>query len=415
MNIERHLHATGRGTLPYLFAPAADALPSIPLVVFLHGACDRGSDPDLLLAHGLPRHVAHAAELPYHFLAPQIPEGSTWTEWRAELLQLIDETVDRHRADRRRIVLAGFSAGSAAAWELAAAEAERFAGLVLVAGRVPDAAGDAVLGRLGHTPVWFFHGERDERAPVAPVEAAVSRLHALGVPVRFTLYPDAGHAIADAAYGDSTLQRWLATVPRRSPSAPRVSQREVDPLFLNRWSPRALRADPIDDASLLRIIEAARWAPSASNSQPWRFLYVRNGAPLWDETVELLSGNNRLWAPQASVLILLLSKTTFVRQGEHLPLPASNHSFDSGAAWAHLALQATLSGWHTRAIAGYDKEAARALFKVPDEYKLEILIALGRLGDDSALPEPLRERELPTPRRPLADLVAAGPFSLPRD
>lgn len=411
MSIECHAFPTGRGSLPYLFAAATDAAPSNPLVVLLHGARDRGDDPQQLLAHGLPRHVAHGGGQAYHFLAPQIPVDTTWADWRGELLQLIDAISAHHPVDPRRIVLAGFSAGSAAVWQLAAAEPDRFAGLVIVAGRVPESVDGAALARLSRTPVWIFHGGRDQSAPAAPIEATVSRLHGLGVAVRFTFYPEADHFISDAAYSDPALQRWLATVPRRYPSPPRVAYGDVDPLFLNRWSPRAMSGEPIDDTLLLRFIEAARWAPSAGNSQPWRFLYVRNGGVLWPETLALLSARNRQWAPQASALILLLSHAS----------PASacgtvrNPSFDSGAAWAHLALQATLSGWHTRAIAGFDRDAARALFQVPAEYELEILIALGRLGDDTALPAPLREREPPSARLPLSALAVEGRFSFPAE
>lgn len=194
-----------------------------------------------------------------------------------------------------------------------------------------------------------------------------------------------------------------------------MADNDADPLFVNRWSPRAFNGEAIDDASLFRLLEAAHWAPSASNSQPWRFIYIKNSSPQWRAVTDLLSDNNRIWVPTVSALILLLSRTTFVRPGEIEPGPARNHSFDAGAAWAHLALQASLAGWHTRAIAGYDKERARVLFHVPEDYKLEILIALGRLGDEATLPPQLREREIPSLRRSLAELVAEDRFFFPHD
>jgi len=415
MSLQRHLHSSPRGELPYLRAVASGNPPSSPLVVLLHGARDRGRDPEKLLAHGLGRHVSQAAERPYHFLALQIPEETAWADWEDELLARLDAVIAEANVDKQRIVLAGFSAGSAAVWHFASRHPERFAALVVVAGRLPETVVDDGLAALKRTPVWVFHGGRDERVPESQFRADLARLQALGLPVRVTFYPDSDHFISDAAYSDPALQRWLASVPRRTPGAARLAHGDADPLFVNRWSPRALSGEAIDDATLFRLLEAARWAPSASNSQPWRFIYVKNGSPQWAELSALLSDSNRLWAPKVSALVLLLSRTTFVRPGESDPSPARNHSFDAGAAWAHFALQANLAGWHTRAIAGFDKEAARSLFEVPEDYKLEILIAVGQLGDEAELPPQLRERETLTPRRPLADLVAEGRFFFPND
>lgn len=412
MSLERHVLQTQRGALAYLFAPAHGRRASPePLVVFLHGARDRGSDLDKLLAHGLPRVLAHAAPVRYHFLALQIPEASAWADWRDDLLGLVESLAGPRGIDRRRVVLAGFSAGSAAAWEFAAQAPDQIAGLIIVAGRVPASLDNAALERLGGIPTWVFHGGRDEGAPAAPVEEVVRRLRAVGGSVRYTHYPDEGHQISDRAYGDADLQRWIATIPRRY-GPPRVPEHAVDPVFVHRWSPRALSAEAIDAAELLRILEAARWAPSAGNSQPWRFIYRLHGEPGWDEAVDLLADNNRLWAPRASSLILLVSKTTFRRPGSDAPVAAANHSFDAGASWGYLSLQAALSGWSTRAIGGFDRERARALFEVPEGYKVEILIALGRLGTEEGLPLDLVQREAPSRRRPLGELVAHGTFSL---
>jgi predicted esterase/nitroreductase len=401
--------------LPYLRADATGNSPSSPLVVLLHGARDRGRDPEKLLAHGLGRYVAHAAERPYHFLALQIPENAAWADWEDELLTLLDTVAAEPGVDSQRIVLAGFSAGSAAVWHFASRHPERFAALVVVAGQLPDSVEDRALAALARTPIWVFHGGRDERVPEAKIRDNIARIHALGLPVRFTFYPEADHFISDTAYNTPALQHWLATVPRRTSGTPRTSADDADPLFINRWSPRAFADEAIDDASLFRLLEAARWAPSAGNSQPWRFIHVRNGSPRWKEVTGLLSDNNRPWASKASALVLLLSRTTFIRPGTSEHSPAHKHSFDAGAAWAHVALQASLSGWHAHAITGYDTERARALFQVPEDYDLEILIALGRLGDGATLPPPLRERETPGPRRPLVELVAEDRFAFPHD
>jgi nitroreductase len=190
----------------------------------------------------------------------------------------------------------------------------------------------------------------------------------------------------------------------------RIPEHTIDPLFVRRWSPRAFSGEPIDEATLLSFFEAARWAPSSNNSQPWRFIFSRRGSAEWPLFVDFLSERNQSWAHRASALVILLSKTTHLPPGETTPVPARNHSFDAGAAWASLALQSTLSGWYTHAIGGYDKVKARAVLQVPDGYNLEIAIAVGRRGDAALLSEALREREQPNPRRPLRQLVAEGKF-----
>src|SRR5450830_1126189 len=133
----------------------------------------------------------------------------------------------------------------------------------------------------------------------------------------------------------------------------RVADHPAHPQFLSRWSPRAYANDEISEQELLTILEAARWAPSSYNSQPWRFVFARRGTPHWNSLLGLLNEFNRSWAQNASVLIIVLSKTTFAPPGSSEELPAPTHSFDTGAAWGYLALQASLSGWHAHAMAGF--------------------------------------------------------------
>ncbi len=191
----------------------------------------------------------------------------------------------------------------------------------------------------------------------------------------------------------------------------RTPEYDINPLFIDRWSPRAFTGEPIDDATLLSFFEAARWAPSAYNSQPWRFIYAKNGTEHWERFTGLLSEFNRGWAQNASALVILISKTTFVPPGKTEASPATSHAFDAGAAWASLALQASLSGWHTHAIGGYDKDKARVALGIPDDYVLQAAIAIGKRGDKSQLPAGLQEREQPSPRRPLGELIAEGEFA----
>ncbi|KAF1066433.1 MAG: malonic semialdehyde reductase RutE [Pseudomonas citronellolis] len=193
---------------------------------------------------------------------------------------------------------------------------------------------------------------------------------------------------------------------------PRVAAHLIDPQFINRCSPRAFTPTPIDELTVLSFIDAARWAPSAFNSQPWRFLFARRDTPNWQRYLNLLGEFNRGWAQHASALVVVLSKTLFAPPGSTEEKPAPSHTLDTGAAWGFLALQASLSGWHTHGMAGFDRDLARSELKIPAEYDIHAVIAIGKLGDKSSLSESLQAREVPSPRRPLAQLAAEGDFSL---
>ncbi len=193
---------------------------------------------------------------------------------------------------------------------------------------------------------------------------------------------------------------------------PRVAEHAIDDQFIKRWSPRAFTAEPISEATLLSFLEAARWAPSAYNSQPWRFLYARRDTPNWERYLGLLNEFNRSWAQHASALVIVISKTTFAAPGASEETPALWHTFDTGSAWGHLALQASLSGWHTHGMAGFDQELTRKELKIPEGYALHAVVAIGKLGDKASLAEALQAREVPSPRRSLSELAAEGDFTL---
>ncbi|MGH8354219.1 MAG: nitroreductase family protein [Pseudomonas sp.] len=193
---------------------------------------------------------------------------------------------------------------------------------------------------------------------------------------------------------------------------PRVTEYPIDPQFTQRWSPRAFSGEAIAEETLLSFFEAARWAPSSFNSQPWRFLYARRDTPNWQRYLDLLSEFNRGWAQSASALVILLSKTTLASSTGGEDRPALCHTFDAGAAWGHLALQASLSGWHAHGIAGFDKDLTRTELGVPEGFAVQIAVAIGKPGDKAILSEGLQAREAPSPRRPLSELVAEGDFSL---
>ena len=190
----------------------------------------------------------------------------------------------------------------------------------------------------------------------------------------------------------------------------RHSDYPIDKVFLDRWSPRAFTAEDISETDLMTMFEAARWAPSSYNSQPWRFVYARRGTPHFDKFLSLLVEFNQSWAKTASALVVLCSNSTMVPPGKDAPVPSYSHSMDAGAAWASLALQATMMGWSTHGMVGFDKERAFAEIGLHEGYRVEQMFAIGRKGDKATLPEAMAQREGPSDRLPLAKVVMEGHF-----
>lgn len=184
----------------------------------------------------------------------------------------------------------------------------------------------------------------------------------------------------------------------------------VDPMFTCRWSPRAFDGEPIAHETLMSFFEAARWAPSAFNAQPWRFLYGRRDTPAWRPLFESLHEYNQGWAQRAAALVAVLSRTRWTPPGKAQPQPIASHAFDAGAAWASLAFQATLSGWHAHAMGGFDRERLRAALAIPEDHAIEAVVAIGWRTDKSVLAEALQAREVMSQRLPLEQIVAEGPF-----
>ena len=193
--------------------------------------------------------------------------------------------------------------------------------------------------------------------------------------------------------------------------SPRQPDHPIDPLFLERWSPRAFDGSDMPDEDLLAIFEAARWAPSAFNSQPWRFLYAKNGDADWERFLGLLIPWNRGWAQSASVLVYILSDSLpFTDKASGAPAPSHTHSYDAGAAWVSLALQATRMGYHAHGMSGVDFDGVRSELAVPERYRVEAAAVIGRIGDPAILDERQRAREFPSDRKLLSELVFRGGF-----
>ncbi len=192
----------------------------------------------------------------------------------------------------------------------------------------------------------------------------------------------------------------------------RTTEHPIHPQFTQRWSPRAFSGEALGLEQLLPLFEAARWAPSASNTQPWRFVYGLAGTPAFAGILDGLVPFNQAWAGQAGALVVVISATQSVPPGQSEAKPLPWHALDTGAAWMSLALQAQASGLAAHAMGGFDAAKLRDTLAVPATHELHAVVAIGRQGDAATLPEALRARELPSPRRPLSALVAEGRFSL---
>lgn len=190
-------------------------------------------------------------------------------------------------------------------------------------------------------------------------------------------------------------------------SSIRKADHPVADLFVDRWSPRSMTGEDISDDDLKILFEAARWAPSSNNNQPWRILYSRRGREYWQLFFDLLAPTNRIWAQKAAVLLLFVSKTTFDHNGK----PSITHSFDTGAAWENLALQGFSMGFVVHGMQGFDYDLARKSLDIPDVFRIEAMVAIGKPGDKEMLPEELQSREQPNERRKLEQTICEGPFN----
>ncbi len=180
----------------------------------------------------------------------------------------------------------------------------------------------------------------------------------------------------------------------------------VLPLFHSRWSPRSFSAREVSPADLEKVFEAARWAASSSNEQPWRFLVGTRNSSTHNKIFSTLVGFNQAWAGAAPVLILGVASTKMAHSGN----PNGYALYDLGAASSYLTLQAAALGLVTHQMGGYDQGAARKVLEIPEDYALGSVIALGYQGEPAALAnEQLVAREVaPRERKPLRDFVLSS-------
>lgn len=194
------------------------------------------------------------------------------------------------------------------------------------------------------------------------------------------------------------------------PNCPEFQNRRadypIDTVFLRRWSPRAMSGEAVTQEELFTILEAARWAPSAHNEQPWRFLYAMRGDAAWATFLSLLNSSHRRWIPQAGALVIIVSNTV----SQHQPDGVPTYSFDAGLACENACLQATSLGLVSHVVQLQNNEAVRRTLDVPDEYSIEFGLVLGRPGRRSELAVEYQAKELPRLRRPLSEMVFEGRF-----
>lgn len=186
----------------------------------------------------------------------------------------------------------------------------------------------------------------------------------------------------------------------------RKSDYPILDLILTRRSMRAMSGEPLTQKELNQLFEAARWAPSAYNNQPWRFAYAHRGTSDWDVFFNLLVEFNQQWAKNAGALVVIASRTTFQKTGKL----SRTHAFDTGSAWENLALQGHAMGLVVHAMEGFDYKKARVQLEVPQEYEIHCMVAIGKPAPKETLSDELQEKEVSTNRKPVSDFTFEGKF-----
>lgn len=179
----------------------------------------------------------------------------------------------------------------------------------------------------------------------------------------------------------------------------RQADHPIEDFFLKRWSPRSFSDQNVEETTLFSVLEAARWAPSGSNKQPWRFILARTEEDR-EKYYSFINEGNLAWCKKAPVLVLIISDSE----------ASGSHAFDAGTSWGYLALQAMHKGLVTHAMGGFDKEKAREVLNIPPQFALHAIIAVGYQDEKEKLAESYQEREKPSPRRPLKETVFEGEY-----
>lgn len=186
----------------------------------------------------------------------------------------------------------------------------------------------------------------------------------------------------------------------------RTSAYPVLDLILQRWSPRAMSGKALSSHELMTILEAGRWAPSSYNNQPWHFIYGLQGTPAWETLFNLLVPFNQSWAKNGGALVCVISAKNFIATGK----PSRTHLLDTGSAWENMALQAQSMNLVVHGLEGFDYEQARIVLKVPDSYEITMMFVIGYPAPIATLSAELQQRETPSDRVPLEQIISEGTF-----
>ena len=187
----------------------------------------------------------------------------------------------------------------------------------------------------------------------------------------------------------------------------RTSAYPIQSSILSRVSYRAFSEERLSEDELMSLFEAARWAPSAYNGQPWRFIYGRRGEKEWDPLFNALVEFNKSWVKNADTLVLVLSRNNF----EHNEKLAATSHFDTGAASMNLALEANSRNIVAHGMQGFDYDLIKKSLEIPDTFSVEAMFAIGKHGNKEDLSPSLQEKEVPSSRKPLEELISKGKFN----
>jgi nitroreductase len=239
-------------------------------------------------------------------------------------------------------------------------------------------------------------GHRTSNPTIRPIHASVP----IETPSSFP-YSTNGTSGGVPRHGEYKPKEAPRTVQQSTTG--RVTEYPINAVFTERWSSRSFIPKEMNESTLLTMFDAARWAPSPMNVQPWRFVYCMRQSPEWNKWVDLMAPMNASWGKNSSALILVMSDKSN-------PKLAFTASFDTGAACANLYAQATLMGIATHPIAGFDQDKARALVKAPETLHIEAMIVVGYRDVVEALPKELQEREKPSSRKPIAEFAQSHEY-----
>ncbi len=189
---------------------------------------------------------------------------------------------------------------------------------------------------------------------------------------------------------------------------PRRPDHAIDPLFVERRSPRLFTGEAVPEAELMRMFEAARWAPSSYNSQPWRFLYALRDDANWETFYGLILPGNQKWVAGTGALVFLVSNQR-MKVGDEFK-PSASHSLDAGAASLAFQLQANRQGWHVHGMGGFDRARAPGVLNLPEHHTIEAAYGVGRAVAPADMDDEQRAKEAHNGRRPITDFVFAGGF-----